>query len=289
MVIRELLAQLVPILDSEDNNIQEEDMKYNEHIIDQCFEWLSKNLYHHVPVVAETKPMFETKNFDLLVNFAEACFKSKSFEKCSEAVQWFFDSIPQFDESYLRATFISANLTHYYAKKKGLKGKELVERILNSIQLIIKAVKIGLENTERYSFLIHDASIHFWNINRSINNDGNRKNLIESWQFFVDALQKINDNITWRIRFSLQLALALDEVDQQDAANKIVVSANEMNTKQNSIETEEKRRILQNKIFRFQIFLSRKTKKGAPSASGGAIMKIISLVQSLKSFVLSSF
>ncbi len=232
--------------------------------------------------------MSETKNLNLFVNFAEACYRAKNYERCRTALGWFFDNSPQFDEFYIRATFCSANLSHYDAKKKGLKGRELVDTILKCIQLIIKAVRIGLENIDRYSYLIHDGSVHFWNISRSINHDGNRKNLIESWQFFIDALQKINDNITWRIKFSLQLALALDEADQQDAANKILVTANDMNTKQNAVETEEKRRVLQNKIFRTQIFLARKTKKGAPAA-GGATMKMIGLVQNLKSFVFTSY
>jgi tetratricopeptide (TPR) repeat protein len=228
-----------------------------------------------------------TLSDDIFLYCAETAFKCRSYEIARSCLDAFFSTNPeQASEQFIRAQFCKAQIIQ--EQSTTLKGDELVESVNRALQCVLRAMNVALQFKTRYAYLVHEASVHYWNISMLLFHDNCRKHLLPTIPTVVQALQDINDaDLGWRISYNVNLALCYDEVEQVDAAAKALNTANELMQQALKTNPNFEHKSLQDNIFRAQIHMGRRGLKKVQSSgttSGNAYQKCLTIIQLVKRY-----
>lgn len=63
----------------------------------------------------------------------------------------------------------------------------------------MKGLKVALLS-DRYKFLIYNASVHFWHVSRPLQRIGLRSQLVQPFAEMIDALNQVSEHAAWKAR-----------------------------------------------------------------------------------------
>ncbi len=95
---------------------------------------------------------------------AEAYLAKPSYIQAQQAVDAFFLHDPPQNQFFCRALCVQAHLIAQQASQK--KGAEYVQKILQAIDYILRALRISQQNGASYYFMVYNVSVHYYNITR---------------------------------------------------------------------------------------------------------------------------
>ncbi|KAK9813259.1 hypothetical protein WJX72_011566 [[Myrmecia] bisecta] len=174
---------------------------------------------------------------DLYVLCAEAALKVDELDVADACLQTYFAEACRYTEGlevvqarnqYLcRAQLAQGCL--YSSRTKALKGQALVDGTLAAVAYLLQGLDTA-KSLDRYTFLAYNASVHYWNVSRPLQQDGKRALLLPSQQAVVEALRKVPGQEEWQARNLSNLALCCMEAKKPEDAVKYVEEAYQLAT-----------------------------------------------------------
>eukprot|EP00903_Cladosiphon_okamuranus_P014428 g13389.t1 len=158
---------------------------------------------------------------ELLVLAAEAAVKNGEFTSAREACHEFFlDGGGARDQFYCRALFVKALVVSNSIGRDGLVGAEAARRRSRAVGFLLQALDIASEGGARYAFLVHNASVHAWNVLRTALRAGQAGHHAEELVRLSDALEATMDaDLRWRCTLLTAVSLALGDKGDASAAS----------------------------------------------------------------------
>jgi tetratricopeptide (TPR) repeat protein len=286
-IIRILSLASLIVSDRYTQRFDDDEQKENtiQKLINDAHELILENKVERVSIGLFAQQQHVTLSDDIFLYCAETAFKCHSYDVARSCLDSFFATNPeQASEQFIRAQFCKAQLIH--EESTTLKGDALVESINKALQCVIRAMNVALQFKSRYSYLVHEASVHYWNISRLLFHDNCRKHLIPTMPAVVQALHDINDDdVAWRICYNINLSICYDEIDQIDSAAKALNTANDLMQQALKNNPSFEHKSLQDNIFRAQIHIGRKGLKkvqSSGSSTGNSYQKCLTFVQLVK-------
>eukprot|EP00762_Andalucia_godoyi_P000183 ANDGO_02226.mRNA.1 Cilia- and flagella-associated protein 46 len=168
---------------------------------------------------------------DALVEIAECAYELKDATCGFAAIHAFLESRPAESMYLVRAHFAKGLLESLACSS--LKGAELVERTLLSLNSIRKGVELAIKKKDRFAFLVYNGAVHIWNVSRLLSFAGVRGKLCQVLQDTVKNLEEVADSrIDLRLRLLMSLALGFVEINKVDDAIKTMANALDLCNKQ---------------------------------------------------------
>ena len=189
-------------------------------------------------------------------------------------------------------------------RRQMVNGAESIRRIKLSVSYLLESLDFttasGLASSGRlapplpissYSFLVYNASVHYWNIVRPLMRDGTRKYLAPSLTRFVDALAEGgtggDPDRRWRMQLAEALVLSLDEaLEYPQACARVAVLANQAKElmafdknafdKETATAADERNDVQRKRNELAAIIATQQQQAGAQSAEGAALAALSS-------------
>ena len=178
--------------------------------------------------VKKSREMDETLSTELLVLCAEACVTAREFEVGKDCLRRYFDLKPAPSQFLCRAYFVQAEIQCEAPLELSVMSvRDAQNNKLSALENILKGVRIALENSKRYSFLISNSTAIYWKIARSFMRSGLRRALIPTLSSMCVAMDEINmAESDVRCNFLLELAKAYEEAGDEEKSQAALNKAN---------------------------------------------------------------
>ena len=171
---------------------------------------------------------------ELFVECTEAALDISQYDTALACVTRFYETNPPKNQFYIRALFCRARLESSLAHRKNLKGQPFVDQIRRGLDIVLQSLNMALNTSgkvEAYGFLVHNASIVYYNLARPLMREGYMRVLATQAVKFMEALENLpleQIDYPWLIRYGVMVAKCYDDAGQTENAIKNISKA--MNT-----------------------------------------------------------
>jgi hypothetical protein len=167
---------------------------------------------------------------ELFVECTEVALVIKQYDIALDCVTRYYETNPPKNQFYCRALFCRAQLEASIAHRSNLKGQLFVDQIRRGLDIVVQALDIATKigKSETYGFLVHNASIVFYNLSRPLMREGYMRTLTTISQRFLDALEVLpveQIDYPWFIRYGVNTARCYDDAGQTDSAIRNITKA----------------------------------------------------------------
>ena len=200
-----LLATASDITEGEEDR-DEFKFKDDEHrektasdFVEQAFDIVQRNLLKNRTIGLLTAVNNRAIPEEMFVYCAETALKVKRLDIARVSLDEYFSLRPiQQTQFYIRSLFCESLLQH--AQGVDHPDKEIAATV-KCLDPILRAIDLCLEDKAKSSYLVHEASVHYWNIAHKLFRYGAREQLIASLTKITQSLADINDDVCWRVLF----------------------------------------------------------------------------------------
>ena len=147
--------------------------------------------------------------------------RMRTQELAEAALHMFQGANPMPNQFQARAYLAQAELaSRLYV---GRKGDGLVDAVLKSLDLVMRALALAQTSPARYQFLIYNASVAYWRCSRPMLRAGYFKHVTASMREMFNAIKGLpEEDNEWKAMFAVALARALDAEEDKGSAVQVL-------------------------------------------------------------------
>ncbi|MGB1602631.1 MAG: hypothetical protein ACPIOQ_58415, partial [Promethearchaeia archaeon] len=147
--------------------------------------------------------------------------RMRTQELAEAALHMFQGANPMPNQFQARAYLAQAELaSRLYI---GRKGDGLVDAVLKSLDLVMRALALAQTSPARYQFLIYNASVAYWRCSRPMLRAGYFKHVTASMREMFNAIKGLpEEDNEWKAIFAVALARALDAEEDKGSAVQVL-------------------------------------------------------------------